>query len=173
MKKRILLTCLAVILLLSGCTGTRSPAGLEPLTFVVPRNWQELDSTPALEERISQIEQLVRENPYRGVANDFTVNHIGTQRSELTITWLAINRTGRPIRNISFDIVLLRDDIYSIPIELTESFIGIIPDQAATVFTLSLPAEEAFEYLLSLLNDVVDGAANMFLEDAVIEFADE
>ena len=171
MKKRILFTCLAVILLFSGCAGSRSSG--QELTFMVPRNWAELDSTPALEETIREIERIVRANPHMGEVNEFSIDFAGSRRADLTITWLAINRTGRSIENISFAIMFTRGELYSIPIELTEAFIGIIPDQTATVFTLSFPNEDAFDYLLSLLGDTEGGTANMSLDNVSIEFADE
>jgi len=181
MKKRILFACLAIILLFSGCTvsfefGTRppaSPAESEPLTFMIPRNWLEEHPTPELQRSIDQIQQLIDENPYMGPANDFWVNHIGTNRQTMTFTWLAVNRTGRAIQNISFDLTFFRaGELYTIPIELTEEFIGVIPNQAATVFMLNLPIAETFEYFITLLNDAMDGTASMTLENAEIDFAD-
>jgi len=178
MKKRILCICLAAILLLSGCTisfeiGTRPPIEVEPLMFMVPRYLIEEEPSPELQRSIDQIKRLVEANPYIGTANDFWINHIGTNHQTLTITWLAVNRTGRGIQNISFDLSFLQaGEISTIPVELTEELIGIIPDQTATVFTLNFPTEQAFEYILTLISDAMDGTGSMTLENTTVNFID-
>jgi len=182
MKKQILLFCLAIILLFSGCTisfefGTRplaSPMELEPITFVLPREWQEQNPTPELQVTIDKIRQFVEENPYMGVANDFWISHIGSEDQDLGLTWLVVNRTGRGMQNIFFDLTLIRaDETYVVPIELTEDFIGIIPAQTATVFTLNFSTEEGFEHFLTLLHDAEDGTARMSLDNFTSDSADE
>jgi len=161
LKKRILLVCLAVVLLFSGCTfsfelGTPIPAEpnvLEPLTFMTPRSSVEDGVTPETDEGMAYLKQWIEvEDPYMGRLNTFALYELTDIEYSIpgTIWFIAINRLGYAVQDVSFDITLRMGNTYLLQgtsAVLSEETFGIIPNHTAVpvVFSLSGAAGEYLE----------------------------
>jgi len=168
-----------VLLLFSGCNvgirvGPQEPDlnAVEPLTFVVPRELLELDITPDTNATMSALQQIVKEDPYMGPPGNFHFVQMGTHYDYNRIVFLAINRLGGAIVNVSFDLTFHRaGEAYVVPVELTEEIIGIIPNHVAVPILLTIASLEEFEQLRTLLLDAQQGVASMSIENLVANSA--
>jgi len=128
----------------------------------------ELDITPDTNTTMRALRQIVEEDPYMGPPGNFHFVQMGTHYDYNRIVFLAINRLGGAIMNVSFDLTFHRaGEVYVVSVELTEEIIGIVPNHAAIPVLLTLPSVAAFEHTLALLDEAHGGTASMSIENLV------
>jgi len=120
---------------------------------MTPRSSVEDGITPETDEVMAYLQQWIEvENPYIGHLNTFALHELtGIEYSTPgTIWFIAINRLGYAVQDVSFDITLRMGNTYLLQAAsglLSEETIGVIPNHTAVpvVFSLSGAAGEYLE----------------------------
>lgn len=118
---------------------------MEPLKIQLQKYDEAGITDPGAEELYSGLEKWVAENPDGGIEQDFSIQVLGVTANS-SMLFVAINRLGFPVKNVSFVYSLgVREGelIWNrVRIHLSEDQMGIIMPNRAMPFLLDLSPEQ-------------------------------
>jgi hypothetical protein len=142
---------------------------MEPLKIQLQKYDEGGITDPGAEELYSGLEKWAAENPDGGIEQDFSIQVLGVTANS-SMLFVAINRLGVPVKNVSFVYSLgLRSGEqiwYRIRILLSEDQMGaIMPDRAMPFLVDLSPEQEALFDRMTESNQV--GELEFFTYDRV------
>jgi hypothetical protein len=131
---------------------------MEPLKIQLQRYDEGGITDPGAKQLYSNLEKWAADNPEGGIEQAFSIQVLGATANS-SMLFVAINRLGMPVKNVSFAYSLgLSSDEWiwnQVRIHLTEEQMGVIMPDRAVPFLLDLsPEQEALFDKLTESNQV-------------------
>lgn len=142
---------------------------MEPLKIQLQKYDQGEFTNPGAEQFYSGLQEWAAENPDGGIEQDFSIQVLGVT-ADSSMLFVAINRFGVPVKNVSFVYSLgLRSGEWiwnRVRIHLSEDQVGVIMPDRAMPFLIDLsPEQEALFDRMTERNQV--GELEFFTYDRV------
>lgn len=125
-------------------------------------------------EIYSQLAEVIKADPKAGIPNDFSVyphDIVYNEDGSSSVLFIGVNRTDRPIRNISFDLTLGDNDGNYIfegqEVLLDENSVGVLQQDSAVPFLLGITKED--EDIFKTLNE---SNVDIRLDNAQVDFVE-
>lgn len=168
------ITIITVVTLLSltGCSvpGKTVQSG-GTVSFALTKEMTEKNMTADNTASLGKLKKLIDQNPEIGTGGEFSFFYAGEEwksGNALVTAFFAVNRTGKPVKNVSFtlnvkagDTVILKD----MPITLSENTVGVLDNNTAVPIPLSLTKEQ-WDALSLITNDNLSVIVTNYSDEA-------
>lgn len=149
-------------------------ADMPDLQLQVQKADEEAGITIENNEIYSQLAEVIKADPKAGIPNDFSVyphDIVYNEDGSSSVLFIGVNRTDKPIRNISFELTLGDNDGNYIfegqEVLLDENSVGVLQQDSAVPFLLGITKEDE-----DIFKTLTQSNVDIRLDNAQVDFVE-